>query len=199
MGKISELDMAIRDLRNAAATISDVADTLAEAFSTESSDNCLLYTSYSINIDIIHSVISGNESAFLRVLLAWAGFKVNTDPECEKTLIYLLTALSESAVFKLSDGSKDVIFNQNSIYRKLLETADSVDVNGDKEAKGPLRILKSLLSEGMNPYLQYSNGTVTVASPNREKIEDYQKRVDTLLRLYATKVIEMCIRDRRRR
>lgn len=39
MGKISELDMAIRELRNAAATINDVADTLAEAFSTESSDN----------------------------------------------------------------------------------------------------------------------------------------------------------------
>ena len=39
MGKISELDMAIRDLRSAAATINDVADTLAEAFSTESSDN----------------------------------------------------------------------------------------------------------------------------------------------------------------
>lgn len=104
-------------------------------------------------------------------------------------MIYLLTALSEGAVFKLSDGTKDVIFNQNSIYRKLLETADAVDVNGDKEAKGPLRILKSLLSEGMNPYLQYSNGTVTIAAPNSEKIEDYQKRVDTLLRLNATKVI----------
>ena len=64
-----------------------------------------------------------------------------------------------------------------------------MDVNGDKEAKGPLRILKSLLSEGMNPYLQYSNGNVAVATPNSEKIEDYQKRVDTLLRLYATKVI----------
>lgn len=144
---------------------------------------------YSVNIDIIHSVISGNESAFLRVLLAWTGFNVNADPECEKTLIYLLTALSEGAVFKLSDGTKDVIFNQNSIYRKLLETADAVDVNGDKEAKGPLRILKSLLSEGMNPYLQYSNGTVTIAAPNSEKIEDYEKRVDTLLRLNATKVI----------
>ena len=58
-----------------------------------------------------------------------------------------------------------MIFNQNSIYRKLLETADAVDVNGDKEAKGPLRILKSMLSEGMNPYLQYSNGKVTVATP----------------------------------
>ena len=38
MGKISELDMAIRGLRSAAATINDVADTLAEVFSTESAD-----------------------------------------------------------------------------------------------------------------------------------------------------------------
>lgn len=144
---------------------------------------------FSVNIDIIHSVISGNESAYIRVLLSWIGFNVNTDPDCEKTLIYLLAALSEGAVFKLSDGNKDVVFNQNSIYRKLLETADAVDINGDKEAKGPLRILKSLLSEGMNPYLRYSNGTVTIASPNSEKIEDYQQRVDTLLRLNATKVI----------
>ena len=33
MGKISELAMAISDLRKAAATINDVADTLAEMFS----------------------------------------------------------------------------------------------------------------------------------------------------------------------
>ena len=39
MGRISELDMAIRDLRSAAATINDVADTLAEVFSAESADD----------------------------------------------------------------------------------------------------------------------------------------------------------------
>ena len=33
MGKTSELDMALSDLRTAAATINDVADTLAEMFS----------------------------------------------------------------------------------------------------------------------------------------------------------------------
>lgn len=33
MGKMSELEMAISDLRNAAATINDVANTLAEMFS----------------------------------------------------------------------------------------------------------------------------------------------------------------------
>ena len=35
MGKISELDMAIRDLRTAASTINNVADTLAEMFTSK--------------------------------------------------------------------------------------------------------------------------------------------------------------------
>lgn len=34
MGRISELDLVIKDLRSAAATINEVADTLAEMFST---------------------------------------------------------------------------------------------------------------------------------------------------------------------
>ena len=38
MGKISELELAIRDLRTAAATINDVADTLAEMFGAASTD-----------------------------------------------------------------------------------------------------------------------------------------------------------------
>lgn len=144
---------------------------------------------YSVNLDIIHSVIASNEDAYIRVLMAWIGFNVDYDPEGEKTLTYLFAALSEGAVFKMTDGNRDIIFNQNSIYRKLLDTSESVDVNGDKEAKGSLRILKSLLSEELNPYLQYSGGAVTVAEPNFEKFDEYQKRVDTSLRLSATKVI----------
>ena len=38
MGKLSELELAIKDLRSAAATINNVADTLAEMFSTASAD-----------------------------------------------------------------------------------------------------------------------------------------------------------------
>ena len=38
MGKFSELDLAIKDLRSAAATINEVANTLAEMFSTASTD-----------------------------------------------------------------------------------------------------------------------------------------------------------------
>ena len=38
MGKFSELDLAIKDLRSAAATINEVANTLAEMFSTASAE-----------------------------------------------------------------------------------------------------------------------------------------------------------------
>ena len=145
--------------------------------------------SFSVNADIIHSVISGNENAYIRVLMSWIGFDVAVDPECEKTLTYLFTALSEGAVFKLVDETRDVIFNQNSIYKKILETSQAVDINGDKEAKGALRILKSLLSDEMNPYLQYSGGSVTATTDISERLEEYQKRVDILLQLSATKVI----------
>ena len=144
---------------------------------------------YTVNADIIHSLIDSNYDAYIRVLLSWIGFNINADPECEQHMLHLLTALSEEAVFKLTDGNRDVIFNQDSVYTKLLETEDAVDINGDSEAKGSLRVLKSLLSDGMNPYLSYSRGNVSVVRGKRSSLEAYQKRVDIFLRLSATKVI----------
>lgn len=144
---------------------------------------------YSANADIIHSVIESHHDAYIRVLMSWIGLNVNTDPECETILTGLLTVLSENAVFKMADGSRAVVFNQNGLYRKALETGQPVDINGDDEAKGSLRILKSLLSDGMNPYLQYSNGSVTAMERRTGDLEAYQKRVDTFLRLSATKVV----------
>ena len=144
---------------------------------------------YTVNADIIHSLIESNYDAYIRVLLSWIGFNLNADPECEQHLLHMLTALSEGAVFKLTDGNRDVIFNQDSVYTKLLETEDAVDINGDSEAKGSLRVLKSLLSDSMNPYLSYSRGNVSVAREGRSALEAYQKRVDMFLRLSATKVI----------
>lgn len=144
---------------------------------------------YTVNADIIHSLIDSNYAAYIRVLLSWIGFNINADPECEQHMLHLLTALSEEAVFKLTDGNRDVIFNQDSVYTKLLETEDAVDINGDSEAKGSLRVLKSLLSDGMNPYLSYSRGNVSVVRGKSSSLEAYQKRVDMFLRLSATKVI----------
>jgi ATPase family associated with various cellular activities (AAA) len=143
----------------------------------------LLYTT---NIDVIHSLIENDIKGYIKVLLAWIGFDINFNEEYDFRMKKILTTLSESAVFKMSDGENDIIFNQNSLYSKLIETNQTVDIKGDKEAKGSLRILKSLLSDSMNPYLQYENGNV---NNNSSELEKYQKRVETFLRLSATKVI----------
>lgn len=144
---------------------------------------------YTVNADIIHCLIASNSNAFTRVLLSWVGLKIDVNPNCEMQLVKLLLSLSEGAVFKLVDGKADVIFNQNSLYKKLLETKQPVDINGDKEAKGSLRILKSLLSDNMNPFLKYSNGSVIIESHKEDELAAYQSRVEMFLRLSATKVI----------
>ena len=147
--------------------------------------------SYSVHIDIIHSLISENKNAYIKVLLSWIGVEIDVEHDKEENMLYLLSALSEESVFKLTDGEKDVIFNQNSIYKKIVETNEGIDVSGDKEAKGSLRILKSLLHDGMNPYLIYNtDGTVNASETTEVDLESYQKRVDVYLRLSSTKVIE---------
>lgn len=152
---------------------------------------------YSLNADIIHSVIENKLDSYLRVLLRWIDDKVEVtdaqkidDDKCEFILLTLLTNLSEGAVFKMTDGHKDIVFNQNNLYSKLLETQRAVDINGDKEAKGSLRILKSLLTKQMHTYLEGNvNGSVTVKEDKSDDLKEYQQRVDTFLRLSATKVI----------
>ena len=144
---------------------------------------------FSSNVDIIHNVIESNKDAYFRVLFSWIGCNVHVDPESEQLLLSAFSILTEGALFKLTDGSRDVVFNENSIYRKCLETGEPVDINGDVEAKGSLRILKSLLNDSMNPFLKYSNGMVSVDENHKSELEEYQKRVDMFLRLSATKVI----------
>ena len=145
---------------------------------------------YSSNIDIIHCLIESNKTAYFKVLLGWIGLTIQFDDKVEKALTALLSLLSEGAVFKLMNGTNSVIFNQNGLYLKLLETRGEVDINGDSESKGSLRILKSLLSEELNPHLHYSSGNVTL-SEDIEKLENYQRRVDTFLGLSSIKDFEI--------
>lgn len=145
---------------------------------------------YTCNIDLIYSILNSDPIRYNEILLHWVGFDIQTDLAAEENLLRALTALSEVALYKLKDEDKDIVFNNNSVYSKLIECGSSVDINGDVEAKGSLRILKSSLSEKMNPYILYSNnGSVNGTNPVDETLENYQKRVEMYLRLSATKVI----------
>lgn len=143
---------------------------------------------YTLNADIIHCLIESDRNTYLRVLLSWIGLDLNIDHSCEERLTHLLCALSEEAVFKLVDGENDIIFNQNCIYEKLIEKHQTVNIDGDKEAKGSLRILKSLLNDKLNPFLKYHSGNVDIADGYDDALSSYQKRVDTFLQLSAKKI-----------
>lgn len=145
--------------------------------------------SYTINADIIHCVVRDNLSGYCKVLLNWMGLSVAFDANLENNLVQLLTVLSENAIFKLSDGNSDVVFNQYCLYSKALSSESPVDINGDKEAKGSLRILKSLLGDNLQYFLNVSGGAVSIVPEKAEEAAEYQQRVETYLRLSATKVV----------
>ena len=106
-------------------------------------------------------MIETDRELYLGVLLYWLGVEkdysqqdnyANRLKQAEKNLIELITVLSEPAVFKLVDNNKDIIFNLDSIYRKILDANGPIDINGDEEPKGSLRILKSLLKDNLNSF-----------------------------------------------
>lgn len=147
----------------------------------------LLFTK---NMDIIESLLSSDDEEYSKVLLSWVGFNITPQVRFETALLQLLVYLSEEAVYKLADGERDIIFNMNSVYAKLLDGNDAVDINDTKEAKGPLRILKSALSDRMNPFLSYSNaGGVTIAPGEADRLRAYSKRVNAYLSLTNAKHI----------
>jgi len=143
------------------------------------------------NMDVLDLLLSSDDEQYSRVLLAWLGLgTVGTQTRFITALLQLLVCLSEEAVYKLADGERDIIFNMNSVYAKLLTGGEAVDINDTRESKGPLRILKSTLSERMNPFLSYSNTKgVTIADDEEDRLAAYQKRVDAYLSLTNAKHI----------
>ena len=70
MGKISELELAIKDLRSAATTINDVADTLAEMFSNASAAET---ADAALTLEQVRAILAGKSrqgfTAEIRALL----------------------------------------------------------------------------------------------------------------------------------
>lgn len=131
---------------------------------------------FSSNMDILGALISGNDD-YHRTLYAWLGVPLAESPDAKNRLIKVFTVFAEDAVFKLVDGGNDVIFNLESVYATILSTGQAVDISGDVEAKGPLRILKSAISEGIIDNIQ-ANGQ-HISAINAPEMETYYKRVAT--------------------
>lgn len=145
---------------------------------------------FTSNMDIIDVVVSSNDN-YLKVLLAWLMEKEadSTLRIYEDRLIKVLTCLSEDAICKLKDGEEDIIFNPLSVYDALDSYDAQIDVNGDGEAKGALRVVKGALNEGLNTYLEYNAGKVSVET--EELFLDMQQYANRVRAYHSLKYIKL--------
>ena len=56
---------------------------------------------FTSNCDIIHYAIQGSKEEYVKVLLSWIGFNVAFSDEYQQSLLKILTAFSENAVFMI--------------------------------------------------------------------------------------------------
>ena len=144
------------------------------------------------NMDIIDTTIFRHSQEGIPVLLNWltGNPSIVCDPLCETSLIKMLTLLSEEAIYKMNSGSYDITFQNNGIYQQLIKGHTGVDVSGEEEAKGSLRILKSALADKLNYFLDYKSNVAKISPAiTAETLTAYSKRVSTYLSLTNVNVV----------
>lgn len=129
---------------------------------------------FTLNMDLLDAVC-GDDADYIKIFFSWLGFDLNADNEKESNIIRFLTIISESAYYKLIDNEVNVVFNLESVYKAVLSHTDAVDISGDKEAKGSLRILKSALAENLISNISVHNNAVTAI--DADALRHYADRV----------------------
>lgn len=142
--------------------------------------------SYTKNIDIISLFIRQDDDN-RKILYSWLSQTVVDESIIakENNLKQLLTALSEECVFRIrtnEDGT--YTFRNYGIYDAILDGGE-VSTTDAKEQVGPLRILNSIINDGLNYYfVKQPNGTVKLREGiDREEMEQYSARVQNYLSL----------------
>ncbi len=142
--------------------------------------------SYTKNIDVVSLFLKQDEDN-KKILYSWLSQTAvdGTIAAKEDNLKQLLTALSEECVFRIrtnEDGT--YTFRNYGIYDAILDGGE-VSTADAKEQVGPLRILNSIINDGLNYYfVKQPNGTVKLrAGVTREEMEQYSTRVQNYLSL----------------
>lgn len=142
--------------------------------------------SYTKNIDVISLFIRQDDDN-RKILYSWLSQTVVDESIIakENNLKQLLTALSEECVFRIrtnEDGT--YTFRNYGIYDAILDGGE-VSTTDAKEQVGPLRILNSIINDGLNYYfVKQPNGTVKLREGiDREEMEQYSARVQNYLSL----------------
>lgn len=154
---------------------------------------------YTSNIDLIKDAFIGQEEILHCILIEWLLSKSNisfsTDnlnndliEQAENKLIRLLSILSDRTAFKIVQNDKKIIFQKNGIYQAIVKNGKDtlINISGDEEIKGPLRIMSVSIKNNIEPFLEETSspsGHVKIKNSSIDRIKNYTKRVLMNLKL----------------
>lgn len=166
----------------------DFADE-SKPFSAERSggERFLKRVSFTANIDVIDSLVEMNERQSFNVLCSWLLKKsiLEENKIVENSLIRVLTYFSEDAFYQIRNNDKNILFRNLEVYKEIVNGND-VNLRGEKDNNGPLRILCSSLKEGTHFYVTSQKDGDGVSAKLRdenlrEEFKNYSSRVELYL------------------
>ena len=92
----------------------------------------------------------------------------------------LLTIFSEDTLYKIRSLDQEVVFQQEGIYRRVLQ-GSTVIAKDSVEEVCPFRVFKTLVREGLHPYLQLKSNEFLVKQ--NSDLQDYNDLVQIGLSL----------------
>lgn len=132
------------------------------------------------NMDIIDTIIITSEKEYLKVLYNWIIGVEEVNKDIEASIITILSLISEEAIYRIRISQEDEInFNMSGIY-EVLKDEKSVIVGDYKENMGSLRILHTILKEGLNPYIKKEGSKEVTLKENIDEtfIKNYSERIN---------------------
>lgn len=143
---------------------------------------------FSTNVDLIELTFSNEENIlserFKNYLFNVIINKGSTDDSVNNKLSKLLSTFSEETTYKIRVSGTEIMFQQIGIYEEII-LGNTVESNDSIEQVGPLRILKSSLSDNLNYYIEdtRNEGFKLHSNIEIEELKEYSSRVNTKLNL----------------
>lgn len=143
---------------------------------------------FTVLMDILNYVVDSNLNEFKALCLNIIFKKdIKIDNSYYLSLKKILTVFTENTIYKLRKDGNESIFNQEGIYTLLAEDK-SVISKDTVEDVGTVRILKSYISNKLNPYIKLeSNKFVKEEGITNEFLEEYAKRINNYLEITPIK------------
>lgn len=143
---------------------------------------------FTVLMDILNYVVDSNINEFKALCLNIIFKKdIKIDNSYYLSLKKVLTVFTENTIYKLRKDGNESIFNQEGIYTLLAEDK-SVISKDTAEDVGTVRILKSYISNKLNPYIKLESNTfVKEDGITNEFLEEYVKRINNYLEITPIK------------